>query len=137
MADTDMTRAESERISAQCGAETPRHSVRRLVRASCGFRVTKPVCPYCGGQLRAHAEAWQQRDDGTWKADGLTVDCLTEPDIDAPEWREWNREHSYMPYEYMLPIEQGLLAAINDRYDFDVDGANEPSSATAERRLKI
>lgn len=29
----------------------------------------KKACPYCGGDITAQADSWEQQDDGSWMAD--------------------------------------------------------------------
>jgi hypothetical protein len=94
---------------------------RELVKADHTFKVPTP-CPYCGGQLYAWTETWEQRDDGTWMA-GCTMmtECESAPDIDGPDWDDWFAQHSEMPYTYMLPIESAFTNWVNARFNFDLE----------------
>ena len=78
------------------------------------------VCPYCKTPLHAQANGWIQRDDGTWQADTIDLDCETEPDIDGPDWEDWFARHSDMPYVHMLPVQQKVVAWLADRFDFEM-----------------
>lgn len=84
------------------------------------IRETVAKCPYCGKSLYVQADSWKQRADGTWAADHISIDCDGEPEIDSPEWDEWDRGHWYMPYVYLLPVHEKVLAWLNERYDFEM-----------------
>lgn len=76
------------------------------------------VCPYCGNKLIAICDEWVECDDLTWQASSLSVDCLSEPEMEEniELWKEWFAIHSEMPYVYMLPIEQKILAWVNSQF---------------------
>jgi len=79
------------------------------------------ICPYCGGSLTVRANEWndwEEAGNDLWKAGGLEMDCETEPDIDSPEWRYWERQHSDMPYVYWLPVEEHIKEWVNRHYLF-------------------
>jgi hypothetical protein len=103
---------------------------RQRVAHDAVFRVAEP-CPYCGGELYAWTETWEERADGTLQA-GCTmlVECDTQPDIDAKgsKWDYWMRQHSEMPYAYMLPICVRITRWVNARFDFDLNLDREPMS---------
>lgn len=80
------------------------------------------VCPYCGGQLEVSIEGCTLQEDGKWTADMLQVDCEAEPNMDSQEWRGWVKQHSEMPYVYMLPVEEKIKAWLNRHFFFDVEG---------------
>ena len=83
------------------------------------------VCPYCQAPLSITFTAWEQQEDGSWAADELSCDCTTEPDIDTAEWPAWMKQHTYMPYVYMLPVHIKVRAWVYTRYRFDC-GGSEP-----------
>ena len=68
-----------------------------------GYRLLDPAreyplkspCPYCGGKLvLSGINGAEEADDGTWVATNLDINCMTEPDIDGPEWEGWWQDHS-------------------------------------------
>jgi hypothetical protein len=88
------------------------------------------VCPYCDGDvpLYAECESWHQRDDGTWEADGIRLECTSEPELEegcdeATEdaWQDWLDAHTVMPYVYWLPVDRRVLSWINKNFRFDVE----------------
>lgn len=81
---------------------------------------TLAVCPYCGGKLFATVSAWTQATDGYWDADGVDLDCESEPDIDAADWEFWLESHSDMPYVHMLPLCVKVTKWINQNYRFSL-----------------
>ena len=86
-------------------------------------------CPYCGGKLFAWTECWKERDDGTLQA-GCTmlVDCNTAPNTGSRKWNYWQKQHSEMPYVYMLPICERITRWVNERFNFDLDRDRDPMS---------
>lgn len=80
----------------------------------------KGACRYCGGDVTAWCEGWEQDDAGNWKADTVATQCSTEPDIDSEEWEDWFASHSDLPYVYILPMHQQIIKHINERYKFDL-----------------
>lgn len=79
------------------------------------------VCPYCDAKLYASCEAWTQIDNGSWIAEQLSIDCETEPDIEAPRWDEWFTTHSEMPYVYQLPVDTKVEKWVNTNFRFEVE----------------
>ncbi|RYE56275.1 MAG: hypothetical protein EOP48_08390 [Sphingobacteriales bacterium] len=54
----------------------------------------KKACPYCGGDITAQADSWEQQDDGSWMADHFDIECQTMPDMDnEEEWNDIQNEH--------------------------------------------
>lgn len=98
---------------------------RKLVPCKHVVAFTKPECPYCGGQLTAQAEEWTQEPSGIWLASSISVDCDTEPDIQDPTIEEWLEQHSFMPYSYMLPLEQRMLKYIRGKYQYEMPDNRE------------
>ncbi len=98
---------------------------RRLVPCKHLFKFAKPDCPYCDGQLTAKATEWSQEPTGIWLASALLVECDTEPEFEDPTWEEWQMKHSFMPYSYMLHLEQRMLKYIREEYRFEVDDNRE------------
>lgn len=96
---------------------------RRLVASNHRFDIPPEVavCPYCEAKLTAQAEAWYERDDGTWGVEEIDLDCTAEPDIDSPEYREFVSEHTYMPYVFWLPVRERVQKWINKRFDFHIE----------------
>ena len=80
------------------------------------------VCPYCNALLVATFRAWEQNDDGTWRASEITCDCVDEPDLEDDEdgWTAFIDRHSYMPYVYQLPVDTKVLKWVNARYRFNL-----------------
>jgi hypothetical protein len=55
---------------------------------------TKSPCPYCGGKIKARADAWDQDDEGRFYATDIEIACSNEPDLDDEEaWKNWDIEH--------------------------------------------
>ncbi len=79
------------------------------------------VCPICGAKLVAQFQCWQERDDKTWEAAEIDLNCVTEPDIDSRQWWPWHRRHYAMPYVDWLPLDVKLLAWVNENYRFVMD----------------
>lgn len=102
-----------------------------LTTVASNFVFTVPsevaVCPYCGDRLMAQCEQWGQDDDGTWVADGLHLDCVSEPDLDDDDeaslekWNDWLDQHTYMPYVYWLPVDLKVTAWVNKHFRFKMD----------------
>jgi len=80
------------------------------------------VCPICKSKLYATFDHWIE-ENGKWKAGGVHLDCITEPDIDSGQWDYWFEGHWSMPYVDWLPVEIRVLKWINQNYEFDL--ANE------------
>jgi len=40
---------------------------------------------------------------------GISLECVTEPDIDSDDWPAWHRHHWSMPYVDWLPVENRVL----------------------------
>lgn len=85
------------------------------------------VCPYCGGNLWARFEEFGQCDDGTWQAEGVTLECDSEPDLDDEDeksveaWNDFLSRHSEMPYVYWLPAAVAVSEFVNEHYRFKVE----------------
>ena len=96
---------------------------RYLVPSDYRFKF-KNLCPYCDGDMEFYTEAWTQDDDGTWYTDEAKGDCMTMPDFESPEWKEWNAQHSYMPYEYIFPLQMRINKLLKDRVRFQLKKQN-------------
>lgn len=84
------------------------------------------VCPYCGGALRTGFSGWTQLGDGSWIAECLDMDCVTEPELaededQSDQWEEWLAQHTYMPYVYWLPVDLKVTKWVNANYRFKID----------------
>lgn len=86
-------------------------------------------CPYCSGELFVSFSCWTECDDGSWRADGVELDCNSEPELDEErdddEQREvydhWLEQHTYMPYVYWLPATVTVEKWVNENYRFKMD----------------
>ncbi len=85
------------------------------------------VCPYCQDQMSAYFTGWTQNKDGTWRSDEIQLDCESEPDIDSDEWEDWERAHSVTPYVYQLPVEERVMAWVNQHFIFEVKEDGKPN----------
>ena len=81
---------------------------------------TVQICPYCGGELYVQFSCWTQDYDGTWKADGVELECNTEPGVESDDWADWHARHSQMPYVYWLPATVTVERWVNANYRFDI-----------------
>lgn len=89
------------------------------------FRFPKS-CPYCQSDLIGSADAWEQNDNGEWKATNLDIHCDNEPEPDLSEnneswksvWNEFASTHTYLVYEYWHPAVDACLDAVNSKYVF-------------------
>ena len=82
----------------------------------------KKACPYCGGDITAQADSWEQQDDGSWMADHFDIQCQTMPDMDnEEEWNEWWANHNDMPYENWLPLVNSVERFIEKKYRFEME----------------
>jgi hypothetical protein len=69
------------------------------------------VCPYCGEPITASFNCWSERDNGTWQADEVMLSCP----------HDYEADHYYMPYVYLLPAANNVLAWVNRHYRFDCE----------------
>jgi len=82
------------------------------------------LCPYCGEKLYVQFSCWSQCEDGTWAADGVDLECTTEPELDefseddTAAWDNWFATHSEMPYMYWLPATVAVEKWVNEHYRF-------------------
>lgn len=68
------------------------------------------TCPICGAPIVIESiDACDLGDDGRWQPSEANITCSTEPDIDAPDWREWFNGHFSMPYVDWLPLSVRVL----------------------------
>jgi hypothetical protein len=114
-------------------SETPTDRV--VIRSGATLDVPPEVrlCPYCGGKLAVSFSAWTQQNNGEWCADGVELDCTTEPELpegvfeDDPtsRWYEWLMQHSDMPYVYWLPATVEVEKWVNKTYRFDPQDFDE------------
>jgi len=81
----------------------------------------KNLCPYCNSDIVVKAEGWTQDDNGFWFADTLDVNCISEPDIDHPDYEDFINSHTYQPYEYWHPIVEKIKSFLYKNYRFTVD----------------
>lgn len=79
------------------------------------------VCSYCNANLLASCHAWIESEtcDG-WIADGLFVDCESDPGFGDDGWDSFMDSHSDLPYVYWLPVHQKIEHWINSNYRFDL-----------------
>lgn len=80
------------------------------------------VCVDCKTQLTIYPDGWVQEDDGSWSCDSFTSSCATEPDIDDPDYWEWDESHQSfdMPYIYWLPITERIERWLKKNYRFEM-----------------
>ena len=76
-------------------------------------------CPYCGSKLYAQCHVWQQANNGLWVADGIDIECETEPDLDSEAWENWFSTHSKTPYVYQLLVTKKIKEWINKNFRFE------------------
>ena len=76
------------------------------------------VCPYCGKRLYVQFEEWEDLENGYWQVSdcGAVIDCESEPGIEGEEYDYWLRQHTYMPYVYMLPIHRRVTEWLQEKY---------------------
>lgn len=78
------------------------------------------VCPYCKAPVYVTAIESLVEDEHGWKAEGIELQCGSEPEIDNPEWDDWLEQHSYMPYVYQLPVELKVIGWLNRHYRYAI-----------------
>lgn len=78
----------------------------------------KVPCPICGDRLTASFEQWSAEPDGSWVADSVLLQCVSEPPIDAAVWRDWHEWHYRTPYIDWLPVNEMVLQAVNKAFRF-------------------
>lgn len=82
----------------------------------------KKICPYCGADMTYHCEGWEEDENGLWKAEYVTGDCASEPEMEnEEEWDNWFSTHSDMPYVYQLPVDIKIMNFINKKYRFKLN----------------
>lgn len=82
------------------------------------------VCPICGLEVVIDdVDEYEQDDDGLWRVSesGLSVNCVTEPDIDSFEWNDWLNGHWSMPYVDWLPITVKVWQWLDSHYRFNLE----------------
>lgn len=91
------------------------------------------LCPYCDGILSASFTAWEEDDNGDVKAIEMDLDCQTQPPLESGDWEDWTRQHSQMPYVYMLPVHDRVLKWINKRFRFEMPEATQRAVQEAKQ----
>lgn len=77
------------------------------------------TCPICDAKIVVDEVHEWECESG--KPVGISVDCVTRPDIDSEEWPDWFNHHwRNMPYVYWLPVEQRVLQWFQKHYRCDV-----------------
>jgi hypothetical protein len=77
------------------------------------------VCPDCKTQLTIYPDGWDLHKDG-WVCTSFTHSCATEPEIDDPDYWEWDESHPSfeMPYIYWMPITDDIYRWLEQNYRF-------------------
>lgn len=78
----------------------------------------KGLCPYCKSDLIYEVHGWIEDEEGRWEANEVESHCVSMPHFDDPKWEEWMNQHSFMPYEYQLPVDQAVITWLQKRYRF-------------------
>lgn len=52
----------------------------------------------------------------------ISINCVTEPDIDSEEWEDWFSGHWSTPYIDWLPLTQAVLVWLKKNYRFEMKG---------------
>jgi len=83
----------------------------------------KAKCPICGEKVVFEGtHCWERDDaDGTWYATEVSINCVTEPDIDSEDWEDWHNGHWNMPYVDWLPLTQAVLVWLKRNYRFVIE----------------
>lgn len=82
------------------------------------------VCPICGEKvIIEEITGWVQEDDGSWRADEISINCETEPDTDSDDWEDWHNWHWNMPYVDWLPLSVKVEAWLAKHYRFEMADA--------------
>lgn len=68
---------------------------------------TIAVCPICGAKIVI--EEIQEWECETGLPLSISLECVTEPDIESARWPEWHQGHWSMPYVDWLPLELPVL----------------------------
>lgn len=81
------------------------------------------VCPICNSHLQpAQVNCWEENDAGIWAAAEVEIDCVTEPEIDGPDWEAWFARHwRNMPQHYWQPVKDAVLKYINENFRFEME----------------
>lgn len=72
------------------------------------------VCPICDADIWIDDISEWECEDG--KPVEISVDCVTEPDIDSDEWQDWFAQHWSMPYVDWLPVSTRVLRWFQRHY---------------------
>lgn len=92
---------------------------RRKISPDQSFRIKIP-CPICNGTLRIQAGDCFSVDKDEWIAEGININCETEPSLDSGLWYNWNKQHYRTPYLDWLPLEISLLSIFQRLFCFDI-----------------
>ncbi len=72
------------------------------------------ICPICDAEIVV--EEISEWECGSGKPVSISIDCVTEPDIDSDEWPDWHNEHWSMPYVDWLPVENVVVRWIQENF---------------------
>jgi hypothetical protein len=63
------------------------------------------VCPYCRAKLRATSTGgeWDDKEQA-WIPECIDFNSECEPDIDDPNWDDWEQAHSLHAFSEWLPV---------------------------------
>jgi|GEM_PF-6715462 hypothetical protein len=79
---------------------------------------TVATCPICDANIVIEEVHEWECEGG--KPVGISVQCVTEPDIDSDEWWPWHNHHWSMPYVDWLPVNNRVLRWFQRHYRCDV-----------------
>ena len=77
----------------------------------------------CGARVEIEEiTGYYQADDGSWVADEIIINCVTEPRLGTKKWDEWMRWHwENMPYVYWPPLSERVKKYVEKNYRFDIE----------------
>ena len=97
-----------------------------IVRSSTSIPVPRgiAVCPVCGADIVVeHIFEWEYEGG---KPVSISIECVTEPDIDSDEWSDWFKGHWSTPYIDWLPINNRVLIWVQRNYRILTDFNTAP-----------
>lgn len=80
------------------------------------------TCPICGAAIYVDVvDAWEEDDEGNWKAEAVKIDCTTFPGFDNHRrFEAYMRGHWSMPYVDWLPLELVVTDWVNERHVWEL-----------------
>lgn len=82
-------------------------------------------CPICDEALYiSEIDEWSKDDGENIVPEHFSIDCVSMPDFEDPEWEDWHKWHYSMPYVDWLPLEEPIKKWLMDNFEF-IESGNE------------